>query len=151
MDRPGWNIRYQEEELVFTADPSRFLGPEVAALAPGRALDLGSGEGRNAPWLAEQGWRVTAVDFSDVGMAKARVWPSAGVSRSTGWSPTCDLTTFPPPPSTWCSSSSCTLPATERRALLRRAATSLRPGGASSWSATTSAISTRAPAEGPCS
>ena len=41
-------------------------------LAPGRALDIACGEGRNAVWLAEHGWRVTAVDLSSVGLAKAR-------------------------------------------------------------------------------
>jgi len=50
-------------------------------MAPGRALDVGSGEGRNAVWLAELGWDVTAVDFSDVGLAKGRALAAArGVS-----------------------------------------------------------------------
>ena len=44
----------------------------VSPLSPGRALDLGCGEGRNALWLAEQGWRTTGVDFSSVGIDKAR-------------------------------------------------------------------------------
>ena len=50
----------------------RFLVEEVVGLAPGRALDLACGEGRNALWLAERGWQVTAVDFSAVGLAKAQ-------------------------------------------------------------------------------
>ena len=44
---------------------------EAESLAPGRALDLACGEGRNAVWLAQKGWRVTAVDFSPVALAKA--------------------------------------------------------------------------------
>jgi 2-polyprenyl-3-methyl-5-hydroxy-6-metoxy-1,4-benzoquinol methylase len=48
------------------------LVEEVAGLAPGRALDLACGEGRNALWLAGKGWQVTAVDFSAVGLEKAR-------------------------------------------------------------------------------
>ncbi len=44
----------------------------MASLAPGRALDLACGEGRNALWLAGKGWQVTAVDFSAVGLEKAR-------------------------------------------------------------------------------
>jgi SAM-dependent methyltransferase len=72
MDRESWNTRYEGNELVWTAAPNQFLVAEVASLAPGRALDLGCGEGRNAVWLAEQGWDVTAVDFSDVGVAKGR-------------------------------------------------------------------------------
>jgi SAM-dependent methyltransferase len=72
VDREDWNRRYRERELVWSAEPNRFLVDEVAHLAPGRALDLGSGEGRNAIWLAERGWRVTAVDFAEAGLAKAR-------------------------------------------------------------------------------
>src|SRR5262249_56447890 len=48
----------------------RFVVSELAGLRPGRALDLATGEGRNAVWLAEQGWQVTAVDYSAVGLAK---------------------------------------------------------------------------------
>ncbi|HSL16795.1 MAG TPA: class I SAM-dependent methyltransferase [Methylomirabilota bacterium] len=72
MDREDWNRRYREKGLVWSAEPNRFLVEEVADLAPGRALDLGAGEGRNAIWLAERGWRVTAVDFSEVALEKAR-------------------------------------------------------------------------------
>ncbi len=43
----------------------------MTPLPPGRAIDLGTGEGRNAIWLAERGWQVTAVDFSAVGLARA--------------------------------------------------------------------------------
>ena len=70
MDADGWNRRYAEKELVWSAGPNRFLAAEAADLAPGRALDLACGEGRNALWLAEQGWRVTAVDFSGVAVEK---------------------------------------------------------------------------------
>lgn len=72
MDAEGWNRRYATSDLVWTAEPNRFLVEEVGGLAPGRALDLAAGEGRNAVWLARQGWAVTAVDFSDVGLDKAR-------------------------------------------------------------------------------
>ncbi len=72
MDNESWNSRYQGRELVWTATPNQFLVAEVDSLVPGRALDLGCGEGRNAVWLAEQGWAVTAVDFSDVGISKGR-------------------------------------------------------------------------------
>jgi SAM-dependent methyltransferase len=45
----------------------------VGGWPPGTALDLGAGEGRHALWLAERGWRVTAVDFSSVGIERGRV------------------------------------------------------------------------------
>ena len=69
--REDWNARYAAQELLWSAEPNRLFAAEVADLAPGRALDLACGEGRNAVWLAERGWKVTAVDFSDVALAKA--------------------------------------------------------------------------------
>ena len=69
--RDDWNARYAQKELLWTAAPNRRFAEEVAGLAPGRALDLACGEGRNAVWLAERGWEVTGVDFSDVALAKA--------------------------------------------------------------------------------
>jgi SAM-dependent methyltransferase len=69
--REDWNARYAQKELVWSAEPNRLFAAEVGGLAPGRALDLACGEGRNAVWLAERGWRVTGVDFSDVALAKA--------------------------------------------------------------------------------
>jgi SAM-dependent methyltransferase len=71
MDRQQWDERYAGTELLWSAQANRFVVEELAELTPGQALDLGTGEGRNAAWLAEQGWRVTAVDFSAVGLAKA--------------------------------------------------------------------------------
>ena len=72
MEREQWDERYRVDELIWKAEPNRFLVEEAAGLAPGRALDLACGEGRNALWLAERGWQVTAVDFSSVGLEKAR-------------------------------------------------------------------------------
>ena len=72
MDREGWNRRYRESTLLWSAEPNRFLVEEVADLPAGRALDIGAGEGRNAIWLAEQGWRVTGVEFADVALDRAR-------------------------------------------------------------------------------
>lgn len=51
----GWDRRYSTTELIWTAEPNRFLVEEAAGIQPGRALDLGAGEGRNAVWLASQG------------------------------------------------------------------------------------------------
>jgi SAM-dependent methyltransferase len=72
MDHRSWDERYAAAELIWTAEPNRFLVAEVNGLAPGRALDLACGEGRNAVWLATQGWEVTGVDFSRAGLDKAR-------------------------------------------------------------------------------
>jgi SAM-dependent methyltransferase len=72
VDREQWNRRYAGTELLWPATPNRHLVGEVRGLAVGRALDLACGEGRNAVWLAEEGWEVTGVDFSDVALEKAR-------------------------------------------------------------------------------
>lgn len=72
MDSSDWDIRYGTSELVWSKGPNLFLPPLVEHLPSGRALDLACGEGRNAIWLAQNGWEVTAVDFSPVGIEKAR-------------------------------------------------------------------------------
>ncbi len=72
MDARAWDERYAATELVWSAGPNQFVESELTGLHPGRALDLAAGEGRNAIWLAEQGWDVTAVDFSLVGLDKGR-------------------------------------------------------------------------------
>ena len=71
MDAVGWDQRYDTSEFVWATEPNRFLPPEVEGLTPGRALDVACGEGRNAVWLATQGWDATGIDFSSVGLAKA--------------------------------------------------------------------------------
>lgn len=70
MEREDWNRRYAAQEYIWTVDANRCLVAEAANLSPGSALDLAAGEGRNAVWLAELGWTVRAVDFSDVAIEK---------------------------------------------------------------------------------
>ena len=94
MDSQGWDARYSDRGLLWSAEPNRFLVEEAAGLTPGRALDVACGEGRNAVWLAAHGWQATGVDFSPVGLAKARRlagekgvavdWVEADL---TGWAP----------------------------------------------------------------
>lgn len=70
-DAASWDDRYRTAEFVWSTTPNGFLPPEVEGLVPGRALDLACGEGRNAVWLATQGWDATGVDFSATGLEKA--------------------------------------------------------------------------------
>ncbi len=72
MQSADWDARYREKKLVWSAGPNQFVAAEVKGLSAGRALDLACGEGRNALFLAEQGWQVTASDFSPVAIEKAR-------------------------------------------------------------------------------
>ena len=76
MDAPDsssafWNERYRDVDRLWSAKPNALLAELAAGLTPGRALDVGAGEGRNSIWLAKNGWTVTAVDISDVGLERA--------------------------------------------------------------------------------
>ena len=95
MDPTAWNARYAGSDLVWSAEPNRFLPEEAAGLTVGRAIDLACGEGRNAIWLARQGWEVVGVDFAKAGIDKARRLASdAGVAVE--WV-VADVTTYEPP------------------------------------------------------
>ena len=129
MDQTAWDERYAGPELVWGAGPNRFVTEELAALEPGRALDLGTGEGRNAIWLAARGWQVTGVDFSAVGLARA-----AELARRRGveanWVKA-DLLSYQPSPAGYdlVLIAYIQLPADELARLVRTAATALAPGG----------------------
>lgn len=129
MEREHWDRRYADAELLWPEEANRFLVQEAAGLPPGRALDVGTGEGRNAIWLAARGWRVTATDFSAVALDKARriaaargvdvEWIEADLRAYTPPSHAFDLVLVmymhPLPP--------------ERRTLVRTAAGALADGG----------------------
>ncbi|TQN45806.1 methyltransferase family protein [Humibacillus xanthopallidus] len=72
MDANAWNERYAASELVWSAEPNRFVAEIVGPLEPGSAADIAAGEGRNAIWLVEQGWTVLATDYSDVAISRLR-------------------------------------------------------------------------------
>jgi 2-polyprenyl-3-methyl-5-hydroxy-6-metoxy-1,4-benzoquinol methylase len=129
VERTEWDQRYQTSELIWTATPNRFVVSELADLRPGRALDLATGEGRNAVWLAEQGWQVTAVDFSAVGLAKGgRLAEARGVS--VDWV-TADLLEYQPAPQAFdlVLIAYLHLPPAELATVLHRAAAAVAPGG----------------------
>ncbi len=71
-DAAHWDQRYAETDRLWAPEPNATVADIVAEWPPGSALDLGAGEGRHAVWLARRGWRVTAVDFSAVGLARGR-------------------------------------------------------------------------------
>jgi SAM-dependent methyltransferase len=71
VDRGSYDELYRSAPAVWSGRPNRQLVAEGGVLAPGTALDAGCGEGADALWLAEHGWRVTAVDFSAVALDRA--------------------------------------------------------------------------------
>jgi SAM-dependent methyltransferase len=129
VDSQEWDRRYAGAELVWTAEPNRFVVDELRDLAPGRALDVAAGEGRNAVWLAAQGWQVTAVDFSAVGLDKGRRLAEArGVT--VDWV-RADVRDYQPEAAAFqlVLVAYLQLREAELDGVLRRAATALAPGG----------------------
>ena len=123
-----WDERYAGTDRVWSGNPNRQLVDHAADLAPGDALDVGCGEGADAVWLAERGWRVHAVDLSQVALDRAAANAGPAGERITWqqvdarvWSPTdtYDLVT----------AHFVHLPRTDADALHRRLAAAVRPGG----------------------
>ena len=96
VDSKQWDERYSSAEYEWTTEPNQFVAAELASLPPGRGLDLAAGEGRNSVWLAERGWRMTAVDFSRAGLDKGRKLAEAR-DVTVDWV-VADLTDYLPPP-----------------------------------------------------
>jgi thioredoxin reductase/SAM-dependent methyltransferase len=69
--RDAWELRYQSKPTVWSGNPNAALVAEAGDLKPGRALDVGSGEGADAVWLARRGWRVTATDIASTALDRA--------------------------------------------------------------------------------
>jgi SAM-dependent methyltransferase len=81
-----WDERYGADDRVWSGNPNPQLVDRVAGLRPGRALEVGAGEGADAIWLAERGWQVTALDVSQVALDKAaRHAADRGVGDAIEW------------------------------------------------------------------
>ncbi len=129
MRRDYWDRKYAETEQLWATTPNLTFAGEAEDLPPGSALDLACGEGRHALWLATRRWRVTAVDFSEVAIGKARARAEReGVEVDFR---TVDLIEYEPERNAFdlVLVLFLQLPADERRLVLGRAARALAPGG----------------------
>ena len=129
MDAQTWNQRYSETELMWSAGPNLFVEQLCRDLTPGRSIDLAAGEGRNAIWLAEQGWDSTAVDYSDVAIDKAgQIAAKRGVTITAE---VADLTEYEPSPGAYdlVVIAYLQIPDEQLTPILGRAAAAVAPGG----------------------
>ena len=129
VSRERWDERYAAEEAVWNPDPNALLVAELEDLAPGRALDLACGRGRNSVWLAGKGWLVTGVDFSAEGLAKARRLAADRAVEVT-WVEA-DVVTWQPRSASFelVLVTYLHVPGEERSQVLARAQSALAPGG----------------------
>jgi SAM-dependent methyltransferase len=129
VDAETWNERYAATDRLWSAGPNQFLAAEAADLEPGRAIDLACGEGRNAVWLAERGWAVTAVDFAEVALDRGR---AAAAERELEVDFVCaDVVAYEPDVHAFdlVAVLYLHLPAGERDVVFQRAAEAVAPGG----------------------
>ena len=125
-----WDGRYRGRDgAMWSGRPNGRLVAEVAALTPGRALDVGCGEGADAIWLARRGWTVTAIDISDVAVRRARE-AGEGADVAVEW--VCGdalRTPFPARSFDLVSMQYPALPKAAGEAAVRRLLDTVRPGG----------------------
>jgi SAM-dependent methyltransferase len=133
FDQEWFEERYRSAPALWSGQPNPQLVAEVADLPPGTALDAGSGEGADAIWLAERGWRVTGADFATTALARAAEHAAARgaeVAARIEWRQA-DLTTWAPLAQTFdlVSAQYMHLPPEPRAALFARLAAAVAPGG----------------------
>lgn len=127
--RQRWDERHAAHDPIEAVEPDPTLVAACAGLRPGRALDLGAGDGRNAIWLARQGWQVTAVDFSPVAVDRASR-RAAREGAVVDWQ-LHDLLEWSPEPGSYdlVALAFIHLPPDERRTVYANAAAAVAPGG----------------------
>ena len=133
FSQAAWDERYSAADRMWSGNPNPHLVATAAHLTPGTALEVGSGEGGDAIWLASHGWQVTAVDISVVALERAaRHADAAGeeVAARISWQQA-DVLTWTPPARQFdlVSAQFMQLPRPELESLHRRLAAAVRPGG----------------------
>lgn len=125
----AWDERYSNKEYIYGTEPNDFLKDHIAELPMGHVLSVAEGEGRNAVFLAEKGYRVTAVDSSRVGLDKAE---KLAKSRNVTIETVCaDLAQYQLEENSYDAIVSifCHMPPDARKALYQQLSSALKPGG----------------------
>ena len=128
-----WESHYRQREQIWSGNPNPQLVSEAIGLTPGKALDVGCGEGADAHWLAERGWQVTAVDISTVAIQRGAARAAergAAVAQRIEWL-VADITHWTPAEARYdlVSAQYFQLPKAPREVIFRRLAAAVAPGG----------------------
>ncbi len=123
-----WEKLYQRDEHIWSGQVNRNLQAEVTELKPGRALDLGCGEGGDAIWLARAGWTVDGADISTTALARAEA-AAAEAGVEVRWLHRDILSWQPEETYDLISAQYMHLPPEIRREVFTRAAAAIRDGG----------------------
>jgi SAM-dependent methyltransferase len=131
--REFWDERYGSTDRVWSGNANPQLVATVTDLAPATALDVGSGEGADAIWLASRGWRVTGIDVSGVALGRAAERAAEAGAEIAGritWQQA-DVLSWDPAPRQFdlVSAQFMQLPGPALESLHRRLAAAVRPGG----------------------
>ncbi|MFC4132535.1 class I SAM-dependent methyltransferase [Hamadaea flava] len=125
-----WDERYGSADRVWSGNPNPHLVTVASDLTPGTALDVGSGEGADAIWLARQGWQVTGVDISEVALRRAAEAAGPDLADQLTWQQA-DIFTWAPEKAAYdlVAAHFVHLPWEDLQALHRRLADAVKPGG----------------------
>ena len=133
LDANFWDDKYRASDAVWSGEPNEQLIAESSDLPPGIALDVGCGEGADAIWLAQHGWRVTASDISAVALERGRAQAAhlgEDVARRIEWL-RADLLAWEPPAGTYdlVSAHFMHFASPQREIAFRRLAGAVKPNG----------------------
>ncbi|MGB0113459.1 MAG: bifunctional NAD(P)/FAD-dependent oxidoreductase/class I SAM-dependent methyltransferase [Ilumatobacteraceae bacterium] len=133
FDEAFWDRRYNSAGQIWSGNPNPHLVADLSGVEPGRALDVGAGEGADAIWLAKRGWEVTALDISSVALDRGRAQAQhvgAEVAGRITWTRTDVLESpFPTGPFDLVTAQFMHFVEEQRTALFRRCIDAVAPGG----------------------